>query len=137
MRTVFADSFYWIALTSPTDPWCERAKRVTQSLGACRIVTTDEMLTEFLTHFSSWGDFWRTKAARFARAIMGHPNVEVVSQSRDSFVAGVSLYEERPDKDYSLPDCIAIRTMQERALTEALTHDHHYEQEGLVILLKD
>lgn len=137
MSTVFADSFYWIALNSPTDPWCEPAKRVSRSLGACRIITTDEVLAEFLTHFSKRGEFWRMKASRVARAIMRDPNVEVVPQSRGSFLAGLALYEQRPDKRYSLPDCIAFRTMRERGLTEALTHDHDYEREGFVILLRD
>lgn len=52
------------------------------------------------------------------------------------FDAGVRLYRERPDKDWSLTDCISFVAMEERGIREALTGDHHFEQAGFVALLK-
>ncbi len=46
MRPVFADTFYWIALTDSTDVAYERAQQITNT-----IITTDEVLTEYLTFF--------------------------------------------------------------------------------------
>src|SRR5271170_1816513 len=37
-------------------------------------------------------------------------------------------YEARPDKGYSLTDCISIQTMRKEALTEVLTTDRHLEK---------
>jgi predicted nucleic acid-binding protein len=51
-------------------------------------------------------------------------------QSRESFLAGIELYRARPDKGYSLTDCISMITMRREGLTEALTNDRHFEQEG-------
>jgi len=48
VSTVFADTFYWIALTTPLDAAHERAKKFTDD-----IVTTQEVLTEYLNFFSS------------------------------------------------------------------------------------
>lgn len=42
----FADTFYWIALTDPKDKSHDRARRITRD-----IVTTDEVLTEYLNFF--------------------------------------------------------------------------------------
>ena len=46
----------------------------------------------------------------------------------------LTLYEARPDKEYSLTDCIAMQTMRREGLTEVLTNDHHFTQEGFSIL---
>jgi len=42
---------------------------------------------------------------------------------------GLSVTERR-DKGYSLTDCIPMQTMRQQGLTEVLTHDRHFEQEG-------
>lgn len=47
------------------------------------------------------------------------------------------MFLSRPDKDWSLTDCISFVVMQERGFDEVLTHDHHSEQAGFSILLKD
>lgn len=50
---------------------------------------------------------------------------------------GVDLFEQRPDKEWSLVDCISFGVMQDEKLTEALTGDRHFEQAGFVALLKE
>ena len=55
-------------------------------------------------------------------------------QSRASFLEGLRLYEQRYDKGYSLVDCISMTTMHERNISEVLTHDHHFTQEGFTPL---
>jgi uncharacterized protein len=136
MRAVFGDALYWVAVSNPHDQWHERAREVTQSLGACRIVTTEEVLTEFLNFLASRGDYLREKAVATVRRIEANQDVEVVAQSHETFQAGLTLYESRRDKEYSLTDCISMQTMRERGLTEVLTHDHHFEQEGFRALLR-
>jgi predicted nucleic acid-binding protein len=59
----------------------------------------------------------------------------VIEHSHETFLAGLELYEARPDKGYSLTDCISMNLMRERGINEVLTHDHHFEQEGFTILL--
>jgi hypothetical protein len=46
------------------------------------------------------------------------------------------LYKTRPDKGYSLTDCSSMLLMRERRLSEALTTDRHFEQEGFTALLR-
>jgi predicted nucleic acid-binding protein len=61
--------------------------------------------------------------------------VTVISQTHQSFLAGLVLYEARPDKDYSLTDCISMNVMRAEGITEILTHDGHFTQEGFTKLL--
>jgi predicted nucleic acid-binding protein len=70
------------------------------------------------------------------RAILGDPNVRVVPQSRDSFLKGLERYANRQDKTYSLTDCVSMNVMQGESIAEILTNDHHFEQEGFVVLVK-
>lgn len=135
MKSVFADAVYWVALAHPKDQWHPRAVAVSQQLGAVQLVTTDEVLDEFLAYFSGFGDAARIQSARTVRSLLADPAVRVIAQSRLSFLLGLDLYEARPDKGYSLTDCISMATMRKEGITEVLTHDTHFSQEGFQILL--
>ncbi|MBL7176243.1 MAG: type II toxin-antitoxin system VapC family toxin [Desulfobacteraceae bacterium] len=134
MKTVFADTQYWIAIVRPDDSWAETAKAARSSLGEAFIVTTDEVLTEFLSALSK-GKHMRRQAAKMVHAIMEDPNVKVLPQTRDSFLKGLTFYENRIDKEYSLTDCISMNVMKAESLVEVLTNDRHFEQEGFNVLI--
>lgn len=136
MKSVFADSLYWIAIAKPVDPWAAAAKSAKGLLGEVRTVTTDEVLTEFLTALSTSGPNLLHQAAKIVRAIISSPNVKVIPQSRESFLRGLHLYEQRGDKEYSLTDCISMNAMKSESIAEILTNDHHFEQEGFNVLIK-
>ncbi len=102
-----------------------------------KLLTTDEVLSEFLAALSAGGENVRRKAVQMVRAILGNPNVKVLPQTRDSFLKGMEFYEERPDKSYSLADCVSMNAMRAESLTEILTHDHHFAQEGFHVLITD
>jgi predicted nucleic acid-binding protein len=69
--------------------------------------------------------------------ILQDPGVKVVPQSRESFLAGLKLYRDRPDKGYSLTDCISMQIMRREGLSDVLTNDRHFEQEGFRALFRD
>jgi predicted nucleic acid-binding protein len=48
----------------------------------------------------------------------------------------MGLYRNRPDKGYSLVDCISFVVMRERGVIDVFTHDRHFEQEGFRRLIK-
>jgi predicted nucleic acid-binding protein len=135
MKKVFVDTLYWLAIVLPNDPWKEAANRARASLGNILMITTDEVLSEFLTSLSRGGERMRRQAVRMVHTIMGNPNVKVVAQSRDSFLKGLELYGQRLDKTYSLADCISMNVIKKESITEVLTNDKHFEQEGSVVLI--
>ncbi len=136
MKTVFVDTVYWIAIVRPNDSWRKAAQTVKEQLGPIRLVTTDEVLTEFLAALSKGGPNLRHTAVKMVRAILSNANIKVVPQSRDSFQRGLTRYEARNDKEYSLQNCISMNVMESESIMEVLTHDHHFEQEGFRILMK-
>lgn len=137
MRILFADTCYWIALLNPRDQLHERAVRVSQSLTAARIVTTDEVLTEFLNYFGDRGSLLRQAATRMVAQIQIDSRIHVEPQSRETFEAGFSFFRARLDKGYSLTDCISMDLMLRMQLTDALTNDGHFSQEGFSCLLRE
>ncbi len=64
------------------------------------------------------------------------PEVTIAPPSEELFAAGVDLYSRRPDKEWSLTDCISFIVMQEEGISDALTGDRHFEQAGYRTLLK-
>jgi len=133
-RTLFADTFYWIALIDPRDACHAVAHAYSRSLGPVRLVTTDDVFDEVLAFFARTGPFWRGKAAATVRAARQNPAVDVLPQTRADFDAALALYEARPDKEYSLTDCRSMLALRSLGLTEVLTNDHHFTQEGFTIL---
>jgi uncharacterized protein len=137
VTAVFADTFYWVALFDTSDNAHPRALALTSERARSQIVTTDEVLTEFLTFFSTSPEAVRIEAAGTVEDLLGNPVIRVIPQSRESFVAGLKLYGARPDKQYSLVDCISMQTMRREGITEALTNDRHFEQEGFRALFRE
>ena len=133
MTTVFADSFYFFALVNDRDPAHQRALAFLQSYKG-RMLTTGWVLTELGDGLASPAN--RTSFLTTLNLLRTEPNVSLVGCSDQLLNAGVELYRERPDKSWSLTDCISFVVMQREGITEALTGDKHFEQAGFVALLK-
>ena len=76
---------------------------------------------------------------RFCRTVdtlRANPRVTIVPFSDVLFDEGIELYRRRPDKGWSLTDCISFVVMTDEGLSESLTADRHFEQAGFVALLK-
>ena len=135
MTTIFVDAVYWIATLDVRDTWHNAARNARQTLGTVSLVTTDEILVEVLNTFSGHGEYLRYMASGMIYRLRRDPHVLVVEQSRASFDAGLIMYETRHDKGYSLVDCISMNTMRRLGLSDALTHDRHFAQEGFKVLI--
>jgi predicted nucleic acid-binding protein len=137
MTGLFADTFYWIALVDFNDSAHRQALALSAARKDVPIITTDEVLAEYLTFFATGAAYLRHKAVSNARRILESPGVRVIPQTRESFLSGLALYGTRPDKGYSLVDCISMQTMRKEGLTDVLTNDRHFEQEGFRALFRD
>jgi predicted nucleic acid-binding protein len=134
MSAIFADSAYWIALLHRRDQWHRQALAVSRTLAPRTLVTTEWVLAEFLAFFSAAGEATRRRAAERTRGILRSPTVQVLAPDQALFQDGLALYERRPDKEYSLTDCISMQVMRRDGLTDVLTNDRHFTQEGFHIL---
>ena len=137
MRGVFADAGYWIALVNPADKLHPKARAVSNSLGGAQIVTSEMVLIEVLNKFSGMGKALRQLAVDLVEDLRSDSDVFIVPQSSLQFQEALSLYADRSDKAWGLTDCSSIRIMIRDGLTQALSHDHHFQQAGFRALLRD
>jgi hypothetical protein len=61
MRTVFADTLYWVALIHPGDQWHRAATDATRALGTVAIITTEEVFVEVLSALPAEPGFGRQR----------------------------------------------------------------------------
>ena len=90
MRTVFADTGYWVALLNPHDQLHGKAKSVSASLGQTRIITSEMVLDELLASLSAPPA--RATVISAVNRILSNPNVEVVPQTSLQFREAFDLY---------------------------------------------
>lgn len=135
MKVLFADTLYFVALFNPKDQWHQHAIATSKLVGESKLITTENVLVELLNFYSSYGDKARLAAATQVEAILNSEMIEVVAQDHEAFMAGLTLYKDRPDKGYSLTDCISMNVMFDRQVKDVLTHDEHFRQEGFNVLL--
>lgn len=135
MKRIFADTFYWTAILNPRDQWYESAMAIQPQLSNSRLVTTETVLMELLNFYSEYGAEMRQTVVDTVRDILVDLEIEYISHSPEHFLEALDFYEKRIDKGYSLTDCVSILTMKTLAINEVLTHDNHFQQEGLTVLL--
>ena len=133
MNPVFADTSFYVALFSPHDALHARAKAVAAALVGT-VITTEFVLIEVGNFFCRGNG--RKVFQRMTERLLAAEDIEVVPASSTLFQHGFEFFNSRPDKDWSLTDCISFVVMQEHGIHESLTADHHFEQAGFLVLLK-
>ncbi len=133
MRTVFADTSFYVAAMSARDVNHDQARALGRGFRG-RVVTTEYVLLEVATFFCMGAN--RVVFLDLLRSLQNDPHVDLVPASADLWRRGIEFFASRTDKDWSLTDCISFVVMHDRGLIEALTFDHHFEQAGFSTLLK-
>jgi predicted nucleic acid-binding protein len=134
MSVAFADSSFYVAILIARDSNHAAAKRVAESWTGS-VVTTEYVLTEVANHLSGTSQH-REQFGRLLADLVADTNTLIVESSPEVWRGGVNLYLHRPDKEWSLTDCISFIIMEERGLKDSLTADHHFEQAGFIRLLQ-
>ena len=134
MKTVFADTFYFLALLNPSDHAHGKAVAYTSG-NSFRIVTTDWIVMELADALAK-SLRGRTEFVTTLADLKADDDAVIIPCERSLLEEGIQLYGQRPDKQWSLTDCISFVVMQREGVTEALTGDKHFEQAGYVALLK-
>jgi len=67
--------------------------------------------------------------------LVDNPDIETVWVDESLHRKAMQLLANRQDKTYSLCDAVSFVLMRQRGISDALTTDRHFEQEGFIRLL--
>ncbi len=134
MRRVFVDTSAFVALRNRSEAEHASARRALSGLTEQKVplVTTNLIFSETFTALLvrvghgealEWGRHFRS--SRFIDVIRVDEAIE-----DDAW----SLLERHDDKRWSHVDATSFATMARYGITEALTFDRHFAQQGLLIL---
>jgi uncharacterized protein len=137
MTKIFADTGYWIALLNRHDQLHHRAIELSQTLQPTKIVTTELVLIELLNDFGSRHPILRSIAINTLQALRSDPKIQIIPQTPERFQSAFTLYAQRPDKAWSLTDCLSFIIMTEQNITSALSYDQHFRQAGFEALMRE
>jgi predicted nucleic acid-binding protein len=130
---ILVDTGFFLALTQPRDALHERAVRWAQAI-AEPLLVTDDVLWETVNALSALPD--RPRAHLLLEHVRTSTGYEVVAASTELTAAGVRLHAERPDRAWSLTDCVSFVVITDRDIRLALAYDHHFEHAGFEALLR-
>ena len=130
MATFFADTSFWIGLSSKRDQFHHRAVAWYRFAVQTRstIMTTEAVFLEWLNALSDVST--RRNAAEGYLRVRADARIEVVPLQAEWMDSAILLYRGRADRNWSLTDCLSFLVMERRGLAEALTTDHDFEQAG-------
>jgi uncharacterized protein len=132
MQTYFVDAWFFIALFDRRDSHHLRARRLAlHVLNRAQGVTHDAVLAEVLAYFANKTFARQVAVEGIRRALWLY---EVLPSDRTLFSAALDRYAARPDKQYSLVDCMSMVLMEQRGIRHVLTNDHHFTQAGFTIV---
>ncbi|MBX9581520.1 MAG: PIN domain-containing protein [Gemmataceae bacterium] len=137
MTDRFVDTSGWAAWISPAEPFHALAVAFFDEVldAGRKLVTTTYVLAELTALFGRLR-LPRPQQVGVIDTIRAEPQMTVVPIEPLFEPDARDLWRKRLDKDWSLVDCASFVVMDRLRLTEALTTDHHFEQAGLVRLLK-
>ncbi len=130
---MFIDTSGWLCLYHKDEPEHREAVELYQN-AAVRL-TTSYVLAEFVPLAQVRG-FPRAQNLEFTRRILDSAEIEIIWVDETLHRQAIALLWERADKTYSLCDAVSFVVMRRHGISESLTTDKHFGQEGFVKLLE-
>lgn len=130
---MFLDTSGLLSLIHVREPQYENAVSSYKAATTPRL-THSYVLDEFVS-LAQARKLSREAALDFSERLLDDIDIETVWVDETRHRDALALLRARSDKAYTLCDAVSFALMRERGITEALTTDRHFEQEGFVRLL--
>lgn len=131
MRQIFVDTSGWYDLVFPGAPLHIAIAKLVRTPES-RFVTSTYVLDELVALMLARGN--HATAARAGTYIRSAREVRVEHPDAAEEARAWRLFLDRPDKGYSLTDCLSFVIMRRLRISEAIATDEHFRQEGFTVL---
>ena len=137
MKPIFVDTAALIAIGNKRDTFHSKALELRYSLknSGRKFVTTSAVLLEFGNAFSP--KRLKPTGIKMIEAVIHSEKWKCIELTNELMTNGFDLYKSMNDKDWGLVDCTSIIVAHNMGISEIFTTDHHFEQAGFSILLKE
>ena len=130
-RLLFVDTSGWYDLLFPGSPRHQEILELMRQADA-RFVTSTYVLDELVALLLARSD--HATAARAGSHIRAAAEVRVEHPDATEELKAWSLFLDRPDKRYTLTDCLSFVMMRRLGVDTAIATDEHFRQEGFATL---
>jgi predicted nucleic acid-binding protein len=132
---VFLDTSFVLARLFPTDRHHAKAVLLDEKIRKTpvSIITSRAVCMELGAALSK--PELRALGTRVLEDMEQDPQVLIQPLAEPLYAQAFRLFSSRPDKGWSLADCMAFVIMQEQRIQSALTADIHFQQAGFASLL--
>ena len=129
MPTYFVDTSAWFDIVNSRAPHHAELSHLVQQPDVLLVTTTYVLAELAALLLARSGHALAAEVGTTIRSTRGihldHPDLAEESRAW-------RLFLDRPDKTYSLTDCLSFVTMRRRGLDTALATDQHFRQEGFI-----
>ncbi len=135
LTPVLVDTTALLALVNRRDQYHVAARGVSVELAAAGrpLIVSEWVLTEFLGGAAR--PPLRAAAIETVGRLRGSRRVTIFPATSDGWQRSFELYRTRADKTWSLVDCSSLLLCEHLGIQHVFTHDRHFRQGGLEILL--
>ncbi|MCI0495535.1 PIN domain-containing protein [candidate division KSB1 bacterium] len=132
----FVDSVGWIALLNAADELHQKTDSIYKEmlLGGIFFLTSTAVINEVANSISR--PKHRDAVVKFYKRLQNSLRIKTIFVDESLWSQGWKLFEDRPDKSWSLTDCISMEIMKQYKLRDVLTNDIHFSQAGFNALLR-
>jgi predicted nucleic acid-binding protein len=131
MRRLFVDTSAWYDMVFPDTPAHADIEKTMRAPGT-KLVTSTYVLDELVSLLVARKG--HAIAAQAASLMRSAPEVRLEHPDAAEEARAWRLFLDRPDKRYTLTDCLSFVIMRRLGITEALATDDHFRQEGFTVL---
>jgi uncharacterized protein len=131
VRRIFVDTSAWYDLVFPGTRAHTDVARVMSAPDA-KFVTSTYVLDELVSLITSRRG--HAVAVRATSPIRSAPELRLEHPDAAEEARAWRLFLDRPDKEYTLTDCLSFIIMRRLGITEAVATDNHFRQEGFTAL---
>lgn len=129
MERVFVDTSAWFAYMNRADPDHHRVRSTIDALKGA-LVTSDYVFDELVT--LALVRSGHAVAVAVGKVLLDPAQVSMERVTPADHASAWTLFQQRPDKDYSFTDCTSFAIMRRLGVEKAVTTDLHFRQEGFV-----
>jgi predicted nucleic acid-binding protein len=138
VASLFVDTSGWACWLEPSEPFHVVARKIVDDAldNGEPLLTTGFVMSELVAVLTRPMRVPKVRQIQLLNDLHRDPALTILHVDVTLEAEAWRLWEQRPDKAWSIVDCCSFVVMKRESVLRAVTTDHHFEQAGFIRLLK-